>query len=650
MTNRILHFTLGPVQGFISDARRTRDLWAGSFLLSWLSGQAMVALEDAGGLDDQGGKIIFPSVENDELLAAIRAANAKKSVPSNPYIGSIPNRFKADVSNVKGNAGEICQQAIRDSWLRLSDDVWETYVADVARHGDGTKNIWDRQVQHFWEMNWVVGDDDGDDGQWLDMRKNWRNSIAPDEPGDLCRLMGRYQELSGYHRIGSRDKQSGFWSALSEVDGIGLLDLQKDERLCAIALIKRLFPLRASEILGWTPRGDVMRIRNWPSVSYVAAVPWLKAAAVKMETKGHSGYWETAHENISDSIMGEYHTELFDLPKNGFFKLDGHLFFKDGIDAWPEDGLKGNKNEARKALKDGLADVEKTIGEHASEFYAILLMDGDSIGSRIRDHANIISPALSAFTSNVHNYFHPDQKPNNPSNGVLIYAGGDDVLALVPVDTAIDAASALQAMYRSAFIKAGEPKDAKPFTLSGAIVFAQYKIPLQSVLRTAHHYLDDIAKDQNGRNSLALAVMKPGGISSDWVSSWDIPDAITSMIDVAQRKSEYSSSFFYNLRDRYAPLFDQTYRVDAAENANPVLETDGNLFKTLIRAEYMKGKNRDQLTDLDISSAVDKIYGIATAPKATKGAFDFNAALVARFMSVEGRWGLMSADKEKVQE
>lgn len=41
---RILHFTLGPVQGFIADARRTRDLWAGSFLLSWLTGQAMAAL------------------------------------------------------------------------------------------------------------------------------------------------------------------------------------------------------------------------------------------------------------------------------------------------------------------------------------------------------------------------------------------------------------------------------------------------------------------------------------------------------------------------------------------------------------------------------------------------------------------------------
>ena len=30
-------FTLGPVQGFVAQARRTRDFWAGSFILSWLS-------------------------------------------------------------------------------------------------------------------------------------------------------------------------------------------------------------------------------------------------------------------------------------------------------------------------------------------------------------------------------------------------------------------------------------------------------------------------------------------------------------------------------------------------------------------------------------------------------------------------------------
>src|SRR5699024_8098873 len=35
----LLLFTIGPVQEFIAAARKTKDLWAGSYMLSWLSWQ-----------------------------------------------------------------------------------------------------------------------------------------------------------------------------------------------------------------------------------------------------------------------------------------------------------------------------------------------------------------------------------------------------------------------------------------------------------------------------------------------------------------------------------------------------------------------------------------------------------------------------------
>jgi len=41
-----VHFALGPVQGFVAQARRTRDLWSGSFILSYLSGCAMNAVRE----------------------------------------------------------------------------------------------------------------------------------------------------------------------------------------------------------------------------------------------------------------------------------------------------------------------------------------------------------------------------------------------------------------------------------------------------------------------------------------------------------------------------------------------------------------------------------------------------------------------------
>jgi len=105
MTRTILHFTLGPVQGFVAEARRTRDLWAGSFLLSWLSGKAMAALVAA------GGQIIFPRVEGDDLFEAI----AKGPAAGAPHIGSLPNRFKADVTTVANNPGDICKGAVLEA-------------------------------------------------------------------------------------------------------------------------------------------------------------------------------------------------------------------------------------------------------------------------------------------------------------------------------------------------------------------------------------------------------------------------------------------------------------------------------------------------------------------------------------------------------
>jgi CRISPR-associated protein Cmr2 len=38
------------VQGFVARARKTRDFWSGSFILSSLAGYAMLAVIEAGGM------------------------------------------------------------------------------------------------------------------------------------------------------------------------------------------------------------------------------------------------------------------------------------------------------------------------------------------------------------------------------------------------------------------------------------------------------------------------------------------------------------------------------------------------------------------------------------------------------------------------
>ena len=40
------------------------------------------------------------------------------------------------------------------------------------------------------------------------------------------------------------------------------------------------------------------------------------------------------------------------------------------------------------------------------------------------------------------------------------------------------------------------------------------------MLGEARRLLDEIAKDRNGRDSLAAAVVKPGGPYCDWATTW----------------------------------------------------------------------------------------------------------------------------------
>jgi len=637
--DKILHFTLGPVQGFIADARRTRDLWAGSFLLSWLSGHAMAALEKA------GGKIIFPEVEGDDLFKAITGKGGE------PYIGSLPNRFKADISGVifpagTNNAGELCKKAIEGKWEELEKAVYDQFIAGVAN--GTTKEIWARQVKDFWEMNWVIGDEikGEDNGNWLDQRKNWRTHLQADEGGDLCRLMGRYQEISGFPRIGGKDGQKKFWTALAGKTSV--LNLRPDERLCAIALIKRLFPVldEVENVIGWKPGGDKLNIINWPSVSYIAAVPWLKAVE-KLPGKQQSEYWKSAEDNVSVDFMGEAHTKLFHLPKNGLFKLDGHLLHKDGVQAWNADDLEKGE-ESRKKLLIGLETIEEKVGAYPSEFYAILIMDGDRIGAKIGAHESVVKNGLAKFTKAVKDYFDPNGPDKNPANGVLIYAGGDDVLAFVPVDTAIEAARILRVKYDEAFAAAGAGNTGEDFTMSAAIIFAQYKIPLRAVLKKAHHYIDNIAKEKNGRDSLAIAVMKPGGIAYDWVSCWT-RNPVWTIEDIAKDPSQYSSSFFYNIRERYAPLFEGD-DPQADRDVEPAF-ADAGLMEAVLVAEYKKQPGNSKLSFEQAKAAILPLLTIGLPlhrktgkPEKSKD-YNFDGALVARFMSIEGRWHLNKKNK-----
>lgn len=669
----ILRFSLGPVQSFIAQSRRTRDLWAGSFLLSWLTGHAMRAV-----LDKKDSEIVFPCVHNasreptDPLLKAIMKISGHES----PQVATLPNQFKARVPD--GFDPEACKRAVMDKWRKLASKVHEEFLAgalsgmtpDQRRRTDA---IWNMQIEHFWEINWVIGPDPGDrgDGDWLDMRKNWRNHYIPDEKeaGDHCTLMGEWQELSGCVRTrGESQAQYEFWENVRKYiscirrdvnkkdPGVGCLNLRETERLCTIAFIKRMFPKLSREgleaTIGWVPGEETRRIGNWPSTAHLAAAHWMERAC-KLDPGRCENYVNEIKKLMHDDVkkdpgmFGETMTEIECVKKceaGDFARLDGYYFFAAELDNsastfFQPDNVQKD-GESRDNAKAALKELQKTVKEKATmrgetlpdatPFYAILLMDGDRAGALARkmDETDF-SHRLNDFANGVKGIV-------QAHNGALLYAGGDDVLALLPMEDAIPCAVALRAEYAQAF---DHHPDA---TISGAIVYAHYHLPLRSMLNDAHEQLTKVAKERNGRNSLAITVWKGSGRHLEWVSTWcgaggvQPPQLLVELADAFRRKEQFSSRFFYNIRSRFDTLVDDKGKLLEGLDRKQAVQ--------MLVAEYIK--NRDWQKDqthpdrLAIAqSDVERIYSVCEAHSAKplpQATLISDGALLVRFLARQG--------------
>lgn len=545
------HFTLGPVQGFVSQARRTRDFWAGSFLLSWLSGVAMVATEK------MGGTIAFP-IPAEGYLDWIRGHG--KGIA--PRQGSIPNRFKASVP--ADFDGRLVEQAVREAWRQLAEHVWQHDLQDIA--SAATRQVWDRQNAAFWEISWAIADDENV-SNLLDRRKNWRNHMPEPEPGEKCVIMEGWQELSGIVAMRGADNKAraAFWNEVRKIKPAGETDFAAGEMLCALAFVKRRFARYFEDFTATLMLGEKSaNLSGWkletgiPSVSYMAAVHWLKqvvshpdqdkvGALLKIgQTLAGRDEWDIRIKCLDDAVK----KDGWSAQKRQMIALDGNVFFEHtraNTKFYPDRNSIGEFESILRSLE--LSDKSPT------PFYAVLMMDGDSLGMQMSSLSNQdkIAKSLNLFTADV-------PKVVQKHNGFLIYAGGDDVLALLPLEDALQCALACRAAYMNAFAETNIST-----TLSGAVIYAHVKTALGEVLRQSHHVLDDEAKEGAGRDAIAIRVLKPGGDHLTWAQPWEIAlednqltleKLIGNFQNATGEDGQFSSKFFYRMRERFTLLQD----------------------------------------------------------------------------------------------
>jgi CRISPR-associated protein Cmr2 len=116
-TDWLLIFTFSPVQGFISGAKKTRDLYAGSYFLSFLTRRVLEELKNQFG---EKVEVIYPQ--------------ADKVGKDDPYwgtlVGNYPNRFVVKVINAtKGELKKIIQ-----TLKKTFNKEFETLSENLKKH------------------------------------------------------------------------------------------------------------------------------------------------------------------------------------------------------------------------------------------------------------------------------------------------------------------------------------------------------------------------------------------------------------------------------------------------------------------------------------------------------------------------------------
>lgn len=765
---RILRASVGPVQGFIGAARRTRDLWAGSFLLSRLAGEAMAVVERR--RETHGCSVTIPALREDAgagdvaeptMKAILRAWNEDHRPPEEgvgffriaegerlqgPNVGTLVNLFRARVDRdfdplecklamnrrfqaIATHVRELfIDKAIErarehpDEALRLSDEKAEEIRSRWAAQTDGS----------YFEFLWVLGDADVDwaeESCWLGHRKGLRDHVFLPETefglhdlGDRCPIHPEMSELGGFARArGHGQRQDAFWDMLRATVAEGVygpkerredssdteeelkrrafetLEIRESERLSGFALVKRLFPLlpekKVTEAIGWMPsiaydieepsvqltvRDAELSLRNWASTAFVSAIPWIVAVGAMLpedaERYANDQYRvldfdrrlraeRPARHRVKSVDALRVTTRDGNVPI--FAVLDGTLHHERGLEKHrliPRDELarlSSHEAQERKREAEAIANdlnqnwtiltnatdssfgsiKEEYFGTRPSRFYGFLEMDGDRMGP-VFSHSEAMaigaSERLQRFAASV-------PRIVREHDGVLVYAGADDVMALLPLDTALQCAGSIQESWGSIMNAKSSPFSN---SISGSIVFADYQVALNEVRELTHRRLDAVAKDAGGRNALAVAVRKSGGVTASWVAKWDSPSssethssdpkalaAFRKFVRRQRGEQGLGTALPYNLRERYSPLL--------AGPTEEELLTRWEIRRVLNRetgrnAANSRARDDEALGDcLAVMTRTIDVEHDEPGSLPASASWDMSALLLARFMTSE---------------
>ncbi|MCS7163551.1 MAG: type III-B CRISPR-associated protein Cas10/Cmr2 [Thermodesulfovibrio sp.] len=409
--NSLFLFTIGPVQSFISQARKTQDFYMGSFILSFLTFKALEVIIKTYGPTN----IIYPDLYKQPLMDWWIIENLKLQ----PYgyqgrnlkLPTIPNRFVAimptsETSEIEEIAGEMKTQIKKliedvknvifsksklsiqnkikekiDSQLSEFPEVywvalpWKIDVRDVSI--DDFKDIFEETILEQYRKLWDFAEKNGEHKpniglnyellysileKFIGGRKNLRKFSQPEveEKGRKCSVCGE-RDVVFFRESKNKGKFTNFNKYLidlTENTKISPKFLADGEGLCSLCFLKRTFEIYLEEKVS-----KIFKEISFPSTAEISCLDFKEKALA---------FAKSEYEDYEKRIK-----ELF----KDFEKIESSWFYEENLSERyikDEYGISIEPNKL-KDLKDVLKKIYDKVGKPKS-YYAIIHLDGDNMG------------------------------------------------------------------------------------------------------------------------------------------------------------------------------------------------------------------------------------------------------------------------------
>jgi len=506
-------FTLGPVQDFIARSRRTRDLWFGSYLLSEISKAAALKFREL------GGELSFPAIDDlldDTQIEQLQVANR--------IVGIIQTDDPRDIA-----------------WQtrRAATGKWQEFARSVLPSIERYINLgtWKRQIGDLIEFNavWKLHEDE-----------NYSDTLSRADALMASRKTLRdFRQNEPGRRFGVKKStlDGGRESAwLSKVPHEAIkYGVNENEELDSISIVKRLFLKVATknEALFARPQS----FKSVCDIAYLSYPAWLSGDPKR----------ETRVDDYLQKVRLE--CKQIEIVRPDLVHLrEARLFYarriEDFIDEYaPKHIDAALKNQTVENIQIKLEELMKALRIQPSPYYAFLIADGDQMGQQLKQlrsreaHFNF-SKHLSAFSKQATQII-------NEHQGVLVYSGGDDVMAYLPVNQCLDAAKALRSSFRATLNEARAPEAPAP-SLSVGIIIVHMLEPLEEV-RSLALTAEQAAKKQRDRIAVLVQKRSGGDLQRVLLADEEYFDSVKHirLLRKAYLGNKFSAQFAYALRSLY---------------------------------------------------------------------------------------------------